>query len=1010
MARGKNMRILFLHLSDAHFKSKEDVKIGRLRKVADSLNIFRFDEIILIFSGDLAHKGLSNEYKHVEHVFGHIISSIKNKYRNIRNVYTLIVPGNHDIDHTKSERLREDILKIKDDKTIDDEVENELEKMTSFFKFANRNSCFINNRVVDKKNLVFKGYNIRVNLINSAVFSVKKDEKGIHYLPEKFIDELFVEDDSDLNISIIHHGPGWFMAGNKNKLERALYKSSSFVFIGHEHDNNEKNIEINNEYKVDVINGGIFNDSFNENNSEFYAIELDTNSCKYNTCFFTWNKDGECYILEIKSKNKKISKVGLHPKESFIDQILLDEKQKISDKFTDYFVFPRIEKERDKQLYSIDYEFREYNKFIKEIYGKKKIILFGEDNSGKTTLLKKIYLSMCKTKIPLFFDINDIKNKRVDKMIEICFEDQYSEKTAEFAKYQQLDKQKKVAIVDDVNFINNRYLKSFIISLSSKFDYIVLASKKGWNFDIKSEAEEELNIFNSFKKYNILEFYSDKRKELIEKVCVVKQPENIDDIKVFARKIDNFIHTQIKLFNLDPDFIIQYTNYFCNNGYSYSSDTKSFSKVFEANITKSLEKYTNEISVDKMFTLLAKIAHYIHLNKKYPLSVTEYSNIIEEYNKDYGQEVKSKLLLDNLCKAKIIKYVDETFYIRFTNNSYLSYFVATELLIKYNNEGDSIDFEYILNNICFGINSDIILFVSYLTNNINILKYFYKCAKEYMVDWDELSLDAKNIAFINQMHSELKVCLPEKYDYEQINKMTVENEKKLREQERIKTVDIYNYNEKDVNLLVNKLTKSLKYTQVISKILPSFEHVLKIDDREEFVKAIYSFPNKILYFWLKDIDNNIKDIIEDLCMTLWKSKSSNDYNKIKDEAIRFLEDIVTAMILTLYDSISAISTNEVTIKYLEKFNYQGNTNYQIQNLMMYEELDDIKEITKKVHSLYNNTDKYIVKVMYKKIIRKYFLNHINDYSYSEMQKLFGNCFTDNEKKQYLQKQLSRVTK
>lgn len=1003
------MRILFLHLSDAHIKSKVDVKIRRIKKVVDSLNMFNFDECILIFSGDLAYKGIENEYKHVEHLFGHIISLIKRKHKNINNVHVLIVPGNHDIDHTANERSRQDIVDLKYNNKLDNELEKELDKLTSFFKFAERNKCFINDKVIDKRILCFNEYKIGINLVNTAIFSVKEDERGAHYIPQNYIDDLFVEDNSDVKISIMHHGPDWFMVGNKNRLERALYKNSSIVFIGHEHDNNEKSMKINNEYKVDVIHGGTFNDSNNPHKSEYYVLELDTISGKYKTCFFTWDKDSECYISEIKSKNKKIIKVGLHPKESFIDKILSDEKQNISDEFTDYFVFPRIEKESDKKMYSIDYEFNEYKNFLNEIFKKKKVIIFGEDNSGKTTLLKRVYLSMCKSKVPLFFDINDIKNKSVDKMIEMSFEEQYSKKAAEFSKYQQMDRENKVAIVDDVNFINKRYLKSFIVRLSEIFDYIILGSKKGWNFDIRSEAEEELEIFSSFKKYNILEFFSDKRKELIEKVCFIKEPENIDNIKVFVRRIDSFIHSQIKLFDLNPDFIIQYINYFINNGYSYSGDTKSFSKVFEANITRSLEKFSDEISVDKMFTLLSKIAHYIHFNKRYPLSITEYSNIIEEYNKDYGQEVKPKPLLDNLFKAKIMKYVGDTFNIKFTNNSYLSYFVASELLMKYNNEGNSTEFESILKNICFGINSDIILFVSYLTNNINILKYFYSRAKEYIKDWYELSFDDKNINFLNQMHSELEVSLPEKCDYEEFNKITIKNERELRKQERIETVDIYNYDEQDVNLLVNKLTKSLKYTQVIAKILPSFEHVLKINDRNEFVKAIYSFPNRILYFWLKNIDDNIEDIIEELCVMMYKNSSSDDNDNIKEDVIAFLEDIITAMILSLYDSISAISTNEVTIKYLEEFSYQVNTNYEIQNIMMHETLDNIKQISKKVHGLYNKTNIYIVKLMLKKIVRKYFLIHINDYSYSEMQKLFGNCFTDEEKKQYLREQLSKGT-
>lgn len=992
------MKILLLHLSDAHISSKKDVNILKLQKLVDSLNIIdNFDECILIFSGDLANKGKYDEYTYVKYIFGNIIAKIKKKYTHIKKIEKLVVPGNHDIDHTKKENSRNDIYEYLKNNTIDDQIDNEIEKMNCFFNFANTNNCFKENKIIDKKYFNFNGYKIVANLLNSALFSVKRDEKGIHYLPNRFINKLYNNEDADLYISILHHGPSWFAPQNQNDLEKALYKNSSMVFIGHDHHKSENNMKINNEYKVDVIYGGAFSNSHNIV-SEFNAIEINTETNKYNTYFFTWNEEGRCYTHRILSESKNIIKIGMNPLDTFLNKLVIDEKHKLSDKFTDYFVFPRLIKQnKDKDL--ADYELYEHNNFLEKLESIRRIIIFGDDNSGKTTLLKSLYLLLSKDKIPLFFNIEDIKNKSIDKIIKNVFEEQYSQKETEYINFQQMGANKKVALVDDIHLIHKKSLKSFISNLNKKFEYIILCGKKGWNFDISNEVKEDLDIFESFDKYEILDFYSNKRLELIEKICKICQPVNITNINDYARKINNFIHNQIKLFNLNPDFIIQYTKYFCDNSNSNSSTNKIFSKVFEANIVKSIELHSKKNCVDKIFTILDRIAYYIHFNQRYPLSIAELNKIIEEYNKAYGQDIKSRELVYTLCESKIVK-CDDTFNIKFSNNSFLAFFVARELMRKYNEGNDSEDLDYVLKYICFGINSDIVLFISYLSNNIKVLQYIYSSANDYMNDWNELCIDKNNINFLKAINSNLKIDLPDKNDKKIVKELETKQEKEFKDTEMIRTIDIYNYCEDDIDLLMNKLTKSFKYTQIISRILPSFEHLLKMEEKNKFVKAIYSFPNKILYYWLNIIDENIEEITNEISQLIRDNQHLNDNVIIKEKTNMYLEDLITAMILSIYDHIGILATNSETIKFLENFSYSNNSNYEIQNLLMHESLNNIDKFIYKFHHLYDKSNNHLVKIMIMKVVRKYLLTHKN-IRFDKKQKLIGNYFSKRDKKRIL---------
>lgn len=60
----KVMKLLFLHLSDAHFKDDTFYSEKTINAQVQALNsIGDFDKCFIMFSGDLAFSGQINEYK-----------------------------------------------------------------------------------------------------------------------------------------------------------------------------------------------------------------------------------------------------------------------------------------------------------------------------------------------------------------------------------------------------------------------------------------------------------------------------------------------------------------------------------------------------------------------------------------------------------------------------------------------------------------------------------------------------------------------------------------------------------------------------------------------------------------------------------------------------------------------------------------------------------------------------------------------------------------------------------
>lgn len=131
----------------------------------------------------------------------------------------------------------------------------------------------------------------------------------------------------------------------------------------------------------------------------------------------------------------------------------------------------------------------------------------------------------------------------------------------------------------------------------------------------------------------------------------------------------------------------------------------------------------------------------MYTNKKDELPIEEVRSVIENYNNTYGEHVNVRDVINVGIKAKILRETEDLS-IYFLNKNHLSYFIAKYLIrLSQGEPADTSGIEYALENICFGINSDIVLFISYILNNTGILTSISNYAGELLKPWDALSLN-----------------------------------------------------------------------------------------------------------------------------------------------------------------------------------------------------------------------------------------------------------------------------
>lgn len=970
------MKIVFLHLSDLHIKTESAASKVHIDKILDSLRMYcAFDKLFLIFSGDIAFSGTKDQYQVGNSIVSRIIQEIRNKGIYDDNIEMVCVPGNHDIEYETPPRTSKELNEIYSEYSYRKYLSAELEKQENFFQFAQHNCCFCNKSVFDRKIVTVNGFKIEVNMINSAIFSLRDDEdKGLHYIEQSAINEINTPSGADFVISVMHHAPDWFIDAQKDQLETALLCKSSLIFLGHEHRVGTKSCSYNNKAAAFIHAGGSLCDDSDWTRSEFEVGFLDTDTYLYSANLFKWNNTEQQYEtdkgipqkLPCKPSIEKTLKVT----EEFKNNLFSDAHQTFANSAQDYYVFPRIESERYEG--SDNKEFLELDLFVQELLEQKRVIITGVNNCGKSSLLKTLFLKLTEMgKCVILCDIDTIKRKESSKIVKTNFEDIYGADFSDYNRFLQLPAENKVLIIDDIDQIKQQDFEAYIAGQANQFGLMIFATKDIIDLDMLKRMGTAMKSENSVAKYKIMPFFADKRKELIQKLVSLKHtkdPSIIVDETV--ETLCESIKLQKRFISLEPEFIIYFVEYYCNNlGSALNSDSSVFSKVFELNITTALSLYkTKDLTIEKLYKLLSRLARYIHFQKKYPVSEQEIIQVVNDYNDDFGDIVRPLAFLEIVKNAKIVVLDTEGY--KFANRNQLAYFCAREVNFLYNETGAEDDLKYLIQYCCFGINADILMFISYITDNTRILHLFLNMTREMTKEWKEFNFNENCPKFLN-LSSQQDVSLPppnsrQEKEYEEVKTEKATNNK-------LQTIDIYDYKEDDVSKTINQIIRSLSLMTIISKCLPGFEHNMNSTMRKDFVREIYTLPNKIYSKWAQEIDDVYDELIEYLKEQDQVEYQNQGAKETTEVEIKF-RLVAALLLLDIYNITVNYATRDNSFRLLDNFERKDSITYEIQHLMMVERQKQPTRFVQDAISLYQNCDKHLPKFLLTNVAKHAYIN------------------------------------
>lgn len=989
------MKILILQLSDLHIKNStysDDVIVNPI--ISALQEIPSFDRAIIVISGDIAFSGKKEEYGHANHFIGKIISRIKSTYfEQDQKIDTIIVPGNHDIDFNGKNRDRSVISNARNKGFTDKIIEEDLDEMKNFFDFAKYNRSFSNNKKVDKIIFDYDGYKLQFNLINSAPLSVINDSNGdndqaLHYISPSDVDKLNCADGSNVCFTVLHHGFDWFDYESSQLLEKKLITSSSIIFVGHNHIQHSEYRNVDGVTDCIFMKGGII--STGSKPCEFNCIILDTDSnafttydCKSDTgVVYKVNKQQEI------SLDRKLSKNGFHLKKEYYTQINSAEFNGM--KINDMFVFPNMIHISDdfNEAQRID----TYEDFLLAIKDSSTCIIEGDDLSGKTQLLKYIYTRLFDKKLPIFIDAEDINKKDTfEKIIKKAFSEQYSEISNEYSAYSQLKKEEKAVIIDNINRIKN--IKTLIEELNKKYSLIICTTCLSSNIDVKEALISEITESNEVCRLRLEKFYYEKRNLLIRKACdclFLNFPEKKKSDK--AKEINDFIVEQLKLFDISPYFILSYCSNYARRTKGDGNNLNIFGEVFKANMVKAFQA-NSETRVDTAFFVLGEIAFKIMLGKEYPLSISSFNCIVLEYNEEYGNKINPVTYMNDLIAAKIIKYYGEE-HVKFYSTNILAYFAGKRISdYKDTDEGKDL-IRYLIKNICFGINSEVIRFIIASSNDATLLNLLIDEINLYFNELEEFSFSKNNLSYLSTSIPKMSLQAPNKSD-KKMETSRRDSQERMMISKNIEVLNIFDYNENDLNKFVNKEIRLQRLSILTASLYANFYHIILAEDKNKFVQAIYSQPNKIIYYLLEPFNKDFSRIVDEIYQEIHQKNENVTKEMIAELFIRISETIM----LNVFDFTARSCGTQETIDSLREYT---DNHFDINNRMLltmiYENMGMLTTFGRMAEKIDDdNTTIKIISNMIKRIVHKHYVwNNVPMVGYA--QHLADRYFDNNKKK------------
>lgn len=891
-------KLAILHLSDLHI-NKDNIQ-WLLKRTEQIVNAVRTDfiecnKIVIVVTGDIADAGSEEQYGYAKTFFRTLLRAFVEK--GLRNTILenkiICVPGNHDCNFEKENvartmlfsGMRNNVEGV--EKTVYDAISSVQGEFRSF-------ACEI---MIDKNFTLPLNYNIPIavgdktvlfRLYNTAWMSVKKEQLNSILMPMQMIPEEHI--DANMVISMFHHHYAWITTAcdnNKNRFRKYIMSTSNIVLCGHEHTPRSPKIKDNFERETisEFEGGALCNDrQGSQRTSAFNTFLHDLNTFECKVCSYVYSKGlynpikADIINLNRERKTDEFRHDSDYLKSLKKMSIPIHNSENVKMTLDEFFVYPDLERMNTRQI-KVDEDFIDSSSLLNDRQYRF-VMLEGDDQSGKTSLLNMYYLRFVDLyKYPVLVKGKHIINDNIDKVIASAFAEQYKDENGE--KYRQYDKEHKIILVDNFDEcqLNDTNKKRVINLLLERFSKVVITTKENENVSSSYFLMEKKDTLLA----RIKPLGHVKRNELIKRFYLtyntnaftLQQQALLEQVKAGFDLVQNFLGKEYI-----PSYPIYILSILLSNSkiQGCSLEQTSYGYCYEALITCALMTCVDDkTKIDRYYNVLMNLAYHIYRKNGKSVAEDEFQSFYEKYQKNFFaqgyKETKS-----NLLKCNLLRCTDDYYY-KFTYN-YIYYFLVAKYMADniYCKEGQS-DIMELCENIHDEQKANILIFIAHHIKTPQFIEAAQLALMTALANQKPVTLERTDDYYklVNELCESLKkeiVALDEKIDPEK------EREQMLRERdEREKRLPREKIDPNDLPAEVMNMNKSLRSIEVVGQIVKNRQGSLPKTNIRQMVKDLYETAFRTIGYFGSFIESERSQLVEDVINNKKEGDTNDDVKK-----------------------------------------------------------------------------------------------------------------------------------
>lgn len=569
----------------------------------------------------------------------------------------------------------------------------------------------------------------------------------------------------------------------------------------------------------------------------------------------------------------------------------------------DIFVFPDL----TKYINTKDFEHKiSSSHLLDEVLKKKKIVIQGENQSGKTTLLKKMFLQLRNNK---FFPVYLLSKENqfqgnFENIITEAFQNQYNG-----INYSKVELSTIIPMIDNFHMLKN---KEKLIEELNIFTLQILVVDDIFKFNFKDDK-----LVRNFSFYKINEFKPSLRNELLKKWILLtdKQSNDLKNESELYEQLDKkteLVNTTLgKVFSSGimpsyPFFILTIVSAF-DTQKPLDQEITSQGYCYQALIYMYLRKkgVKNE-EIDIYINLLSEFAFDLYDNKKVELSNVDFDKFFKKYDDNFNFPLKINIVLENLKDISILSK-DSTNNICFSY-TYLYYFFVARYIAEHI-EDNKKTIDHIINNLHVNENAYIAVFISHHSKNLYILDEIILSALILFENYKPSTLNKLDLSFFDdelksienavlkqtkspELIREERLAIDDTEEQETIEKSTQE---KINGNRTIQIEHDYENLDDDSNALTINLRRSIKTVEVMGSIIKNRSGSIPKKKLQEIFREGMNVHLKILtsFFELIKEKDQQDSIVEFISIQIAKmiEKKGKEREPSKEEVEKISQNV-----------------------------------------------------------------------------------------------------------------------